>query len=257
MKLRLLPSSFNPDGSASGLQHLTSFLIDDRVAIDAGSLALSLTSEQREKIRDIIITHAHLDHIAALPLFIDDQFSEIREPIRIYAAPEVLETLERHIFNWSVYPRFSELENRYGKIIDYRPITENPFDILHLRVSPIPVNHKVPTYGFVVSDSHSTIAITGDTANMDDFWQRLSEFKRLDALLIECAFPDELGELAAMSHHLTPEGLARELEKFSFTDCPVYVINMKPAYREKITAQLAGLSIKRLRNLEIGRLYEF
>jgi len=257
VKLRLLPSSFQVDGSASNLQHLTSFLIDGRVAIDAGSLALSLSAEERTQIRDIVLTHSHLDHTAALPLFIDDQFSEIREPIRIYASPAVIDVLETHIFNWLVYPRFSEIENSFGKIIEYRPIDDRPFAIEKLRLSPLPVNHRVPSYGFVVEDSMAAIAITGDTADMDEFWRRLSDFQHLVALLIECAFPDELGDLAALSHHLTPSRLARELEKFHLEDCPVYVINMKPAYRNRISQQLTELGIERLRKLEVGKIYEF
>lgn len=257
MKLQLLPSSFQTDGSASGLQHLTSFLIDGRIAIDAGSLALSLTSEERKRIRDIVLTHSHLDHIAALPLFIDDQFSEIREPIRVFASPAVIDVLESHIFNWLVYPKFSELENSYGKVVEYHPINDKPFYINDLQISPLPVNHKVPSYGFVLQDSASAVAITGDTADMDEFWVKLSDFENLAALLIECAFPDELSELATMSHHLTPSRLAAELDKFHLPRCPVYVINMKPAYQERISQQLESLGIERLKRLEVGKNYEF
>jgi len=114
VKLKLLPSSFEPDGAASQRQHLTCFLINGKVAVDAGSLAMAVTDEERASVRDIVITHAHLDHIAGLPLFLDDQFSELTEPVRIHATAEVVRVLERDVFNWSVYPRFSELENDHG-----------------------------------------------------------------------------------------------------------------------------------------------
>lgn len=257
VKLRLLPSSFEKDGAASPRQHLTCLLVNETVAIDAGSLAMAVNDTERSAIRDVVLTHAHLDHIAGLPLFIDDQFSELTEAIRIHATPEVIEILERDIFNWSVYPRFSELTNSHGRVMEYRPFEQGQsFQVGGLVFDAVEVNHKVPCSGFVVSDGSVSIAITGDTANMDAFWKAVSN-RSLNALLIECAFPDELSELAEMSHHLTPKGLARELEKFGQTGCEVLVVNIKPSYREAVLRELEALDIPNLDPMEVGRGYEW
>jgi len=258
VKIRLLPSSFEKDGSASARQHLTCFLIDDVVAIDAGSLAMAITDDERPLIQDIVLTHAHLDHVAGLPLFIDDQFSSLEHPIRIHATNEVIDVLERDIFNWSVYPRFSELKNSHGAVVDYRPFEQGTeFSVAHLNIRSIAVNHRVPCSGFVVSDGLSTVAITGDTAGMDTFWESLGNSPRLDALLIECAFPNELEELARTSHHLTPRQMGRELKKSKQHDCPIFAINIKPAYRKEVVKQIGELGIDRLEVLEVGRTYEW
>lgn len=257
MKIKLLPSSFESDGSASPRQHTTCFVIDDVVAIDAGSLAHAATDLHRENLRDIIITHAHLDHIAGLPLFVDDLFSTLNGPVRVHAAREVIDILERDIFNWSVYPRFSELTNDNGVVLEYStlvPMTESK--IKHLTLRPVEVNHKVPTCGFVISDGRSTIAFTGDTAETDAFWNELKSVSKLDALFIECAFPDELAELAEVSHHLTPKGLAAEIGKFNDADCRVFVINLKPMYRTRIIEQINALGLSRAEVLDVGREYE-
>lgn len=257
MRIKLLPSSFESDGSASRRQHTTCFVIDDVVAIDAGSLAQSATDLHRKQLRDIIITHAHLDHIAGLPLFVDDLFATLTEPVRVHAAREVIDVLERDIFNWSVYPRFSELTNENGAVLEYLtlvPMAESK--IKHLTFRPIEVNHKVPTCGFVISDGRSTIAFTGDTAGTEEFWNELNGLSKLDALFIECAFPDELSELAEVSHHLTPKGLAVELEKFADPECRVFVINLKPMYRTRIIEQINVLDLSRVEVLEVGREYE-
>ncbi|HEV7844485.1 MAG TPA: MBL fold metallo-hydrolase, partial [Pyrinomonadaceae bacterium] len=105
MKIQLLPSTLDGAGQATPDQRLTCYVIDDRVAVDAGSIALSLTPAQRNSVRDIIVTHPHMDHIATLPIFIDDLFGELTEPIRIHATQEVIDALEQDIFNWTVYPR--------------------------------------------------------------------------------------------------------------------------------------------------------
>jgi len=258
VKFQLLPSSFGKDGCASPRQHLSCFIVNDYVSIDAGSLAMAANCEQKQNIRDIVLTHAHLDHIAGLPLFIDDLFASLREPVRIHAAAEVIKVLERDIFNWSVYPRFSELSNENGAVLEYKAFEiGREFFIGDLRFTAVGVNHKVPTVGLIVSDEKTSIAFSGDTAEMDGFWHKVNEINHLDALLIECAFPDELKDLAQVSHHLTPDKLKSELLKFKHVNCPIYVINIKPMYREEIVAQIKKLNIKNLQILEVGKIYDW
>src|SRR6186997_1408628 len=100
MKIQMLPSTIDENGKASDRQHLLRIIVDDRVAIDAGCLALSCSDLQRSQVRDIVLTHTHLDHIAGLPLYIDDLFASLKEPIRVHATAEMIEGLERDIFNW-------------------------------------------------------------------------------------------------------------------------------------------------------------
>src|SRR5256885_763728 len=251
MKVQMLPSTINEDGRASARQHLMSMIIDDRVAIDAGSLAFSCSDLQRRQVRDIILTHTHLDHIAGLPLFIDDLFATLVEPVRVHAIKEVIEILERDIFNWSVYPRFSELKNDNGQVLEYREFESGgSFSAAHLTIKSVAVNHKVSASGYVVSDGDISIGITGDTAETDDIWTAFNSTPSLKAVFVECAFPNELSELAGVSNHLTPKTLESELAKLTNTECEVYVINMKPMYRDKVVGQLTTVS--RAKVLEVG-----
>src|SRR6185437_15714947 len=184
---------FDDQGHATLEQRLTCFLIDERVAVDAGSIALALTAEQRENVRDIIVTHPHMDHIASLPIFIDDLFPALKSPIRIYATPEVIELLERDIFNWNVYPRFSELKNNYGPVMEYVPIPAGEeFKVAHLTVTAVPVNHIVPTVGLLVSDGKRTVAFSSDTSETEEFWNLINRVPKLEALLIEASFPNSM-----------------------------------------------------------------
>lgn len=256
MKLRLLPSSFENDGFASAKQHLTCLVVNDRVAIDAGSLAMGATDAERASVRDVVLSHAHLDHIAGLPLFLDDLFSTLTEPVKVHASREVVEVLERDVFNWSVYPRFSELSNETGPVVEYVPFSNGTeFNIGDLGLTPVSVNHKVPSSGFLLNDGATKVAITGDTSSMEDFWIAWDRIGGLDVLLIECAFPDELAQLAAMSHHLTPSSLKRELERPMLEDCEVYIVNIKPSYRKQVLEELAAIDFPKLKVLEVGRTY--
>ena len=256
MKVQLLPSSF--DGScASPRQHLTCFVIDDSVAIDAGSLAMAANPLHQEQVRDVVLTHAHLDHIAGLPLFIDDLFSVLKEPVIVHAVQEVIETLERDVFNWSVYPRFSELANEHGPVLKYEPFgAAEEFTVKHLSLRAVDVNHKVPSSGFLISDTQTTIALSGDTAGTEGFWKLVNAAESISAILVECAFPDELNDLAKVSYHLTPSRLKLELEKCE-RNCPVYVVNLKPMFRERIVAEISELNLDRVSVLDVGREYNW
>ncbi len=258
MRIQLLPSTFDSQGHATSEQRLTCFLIDECVAVDAGSLALAVTGEQRKKIRDIIVTHPHMDHIASLPIFIDDLFSTLKSPIRIHATQVVIDLLERDIFNWNVYPRFSELKNDYGPVLEYVPIPpEREFKVAHLSVTAVAVNHIVPTVGLIVSDGRRTVAFSSDTSETVEFWNIINRAPSLQALFIEAAFPNAMSELAAVARHFTPASLQRELGKLNHKGVDILAVHIKPAYRQVIIDELNELSIPGLRVMEPGRVYDW
>jgi ribonuclease BN (tRNA processing enzyme) len=258
LRIQLLPSTFDDQGRATAEQRLTCFLIDDCVAVDAGSLGLALNSDQRARVRDIIITHPHMDHIATLPIFIDDLFSELRQPIKVYATAEVIQLLERDVFNWNVYPRFSELKNDHGPVMEYVPIpTTGEFDVGHLKVSAVPVNHIVPTVGLVVSDGQTTVAFSSDTAETQELWNVINQTKHIDALFIEASFPDAMAELAQVTLHFTPGSLKRELEKLKHNGLDILAVHIKPAFRPKIIEELKALRIPKLDVMLPGKVYSW
>lgn len=258
MKIQLLPSTIDDAGRAAPEQRLTCFLIDDRVTIDAGSIALALSDGQHNSVRDIIITHPHMDHIATLPIFIDDLFGVLEEPVRVHATEEVIQALERDIFNWTVYPRFSDLSNEKTRVMQYVPFrTGEEFEVAHLRMTAVPVNHIVPSIGLVFSDGETTIAFSSDTATTDEFWHLVNRMPRIDALFIEASFPNALNKLAEVSGHFTPATLKEELRKLEHKGPDIFVMHLKPTYRQTLIKELEELSIPQLHVVEPGREYHW
>jgi ribonuclease BN (tRNA processing enzyme) len=256
VRIQLLNSSFDGQGRATLDQRLTCFLIDDCVAVDAGSIAIALTPEQRRKVRDIVVTHPHMDHIASLPIFIDDLYATLTEPMRVHATPEVIELLERDVFNWNVYPRFSGLKNDFGPVMEYVPIpTGREFKVAHLTMTAVPVNHIVPTVGLVVSDQRGTVAFSSDTAETEELWKVINKAKGLKALLIEASFPNDMAKLAEVSRHFTPASLNEELKKLTHNGLEILAVHLKPTYREKIIEELEQLKISKLHVMEPGKTY--
>ncbi|MCA1629433.1 MAG: 3',5'-cyclic-nucleotide phosphodiesterase [Acidobacteria bacterium] len=258
MKIKLLPSTFDERGRSRPEQRLTCYLVDDRVALDAGSLALALTDPQRAAVRDVVVTHPHMDHVATLPIFIDDLFSQLTSPVRVHATDEVCEMLRGDLFNGTLYPRFHELENEHGRVLEFAPFeTGQEFGVAHLRLTAVPVHHAVPTVGLVVSDGGATVAFSSDTSQTEEFWSALDRLPRLDALCVESSFPNSMRELARVSGHLTPETLAAELSKLSRAPAEILVVHIKPSFRETILAELEALEIANLSAMETGRVYEW
>ena len=258
MKIQLLPSTFDQEGHATPEQRLTCYLIDDLVAIDAGSIAIAMADSQRNTVRDIIVTHPHMDHIASLPIYVDDLFGFLDSPIRIHATEEVITILERDIFNWTIYPRFSELRNERSAVMEYVPFkVGEEFRVKHLSVTAVNVNHIVPTVGMIVSDGKATIAFSSDTAETEDFWTLVNKTPRIDALLIEASFPNAMAKLAEDSRHFTPESLHRELRKLNHDGLDILTVHLKPSYRETVAKELKALGVPKLEIMEAGRVYEW
>ena len=258
MRISLLPSTFDAQGRATPEQRLSCFVIDDRVAIDAGSIALSLTDGQRSKVRDVVVTHPHMDHIATLPIFVDDLFGALEEPVRVHATGEVCEMLRRDVFNGTVYPPFHEFSNGRTRVLEYVPFeVGQEFRVAHLTFTAVPVNHIVPTVGLVFTDGRSTVAFSGDTAETEEFWLLVNRAPRLDALLIEASFPNFLHKLAVASGHLTPEMVGRELGKLSHNGHDVLAMHLKPSFRLQLIDELEALGYPHLSVMEPGRVYEW
>lgn len=256
MRVQLLPSTFDGHGRATLEQRLTCYLIDDCVAIDAGSIGIALNAAQRARVRDIIVTHPHMDHIASLPIFIDDLYPTLTKPMRVHATAEVIALLERDVFNWNVYPRFSELKNDFGPVMEYVPIPEGKeFQVAHLKMSALAVNHIVPTVGLIVSDGKSIVAFSSDTAETEEFWEAINRAPRVDALLIEASFPNSMAELAEVSRHFTPASLGEELNKLNHNGLDILAVHLKPAYRQTIIEELEAMNIPKLKVMEPGRTY--
>jgi cAMP phosphodiesterase len=233
-------------------------VIDDRVTVDAGSIGIALTERQQQSIRDVIVTHPHMDHIASLPIFVDDLFGELREPVRIHATQEVIDLLKADVFNDTVYPKFDELKNAHGKVMEYVSFAVGrEFNVAHLTCTAVAVNHIVPTVGLLVSDGKTTVAFSSDTAETEELWRLVNAASQLDALFIEASFPDSMEGLAKASKHLTPAMLRTELGKLEHNGMDILAVHLKPAYREKVVAELKQLKIERLSVMEPGKVYEW
>ena len=219
------------------------------IAIDAGSLTQALTVEEQTDIRQIFISHSHLDHICTLPFFTKNIFGHTEVPVEIHALPETLDALRRHLFNDELWPDFSVIPSPDKPIIRFSEIEpEKTYEFAGLRITPILVNHLVPCVGYRVEDDHSAFIFSSDTAETDRVYQIANETPNLKLFITEASFPNAQGWLADASKHLTPEKLGRELKKLK-VDVPVGIYHLTPGDRPMMMPELKALKDKRLKLL--------
>jgi cAMP phosphodiesterase len=256
VKVKLLPSHMNADGQ---LQTLTTFLINENLTIDAGSIAIALSADEMSAIRHVIVTHSHNDHIACLPLFVAETFPILDSPVTIYAIEEVVSALKKHIFNDHIWPDFEliELTNGQGATIRYETLEpRKTVEISGLRVTPIPVNHVIPTCGMMLQDESSTVIFSADTYITDELWQVASQQENLKAIFVDVSYPNKLEKLAAASKHFTPQSLAADLKKLK-REVDIYAVHIKPSNRHQVIEQLRALNNPRISVAEIGHVYQW
>lgn len=234
---------------------MTSFLVDGSVCLDAGWVADALTLAEQERVKDVFISHSHLDHTCSLPFLIDNNFSAPGFSMRIYAIREVVAAMKNHLFNNQTWPDFTCLPNDLTPVLKLVEIqAERPVAVHGLTVRAVRVSHTVPTTGFIVDDGKVALAFSSDTGPTRRFWQVVNATRRLRAVITEVSFPNDQQALADVSRHLTPQTLAVELGKIK-RDVPVYLYGRKPRFAAEIARQLRRVADRRLRLLVQGRTY--
>ena len=224
MKLRVLGCS----GGIGGALHTTSFLVDRDMLIDAGTGVGELPLAELAAIDHIFITHSHMDHICNLPLLLDSVAAMRDQPVNVYATRATLEILKRHIFNWEVWPDFSEIYRRLETVMRYREIAiGETIRLQGRRITALPAVHTVPAVGYHLDSGEGSLVFSGDTYVNDALWEAVNRVDNLRYLIVETAFSNREKELAVLSQHLCPSLLAEELKKLQ-KEAEIYITHLKP-----------------------------
>ena len=243
MNLRVLGCS----GSIALDCRTTSFLLNDRVLIDAGTGVGDLALDELAQIDHILISHSHLDHVLGIPLLADSVMQrrltrENYEPIKVHALPATIDALRKHVFNNVIWPDFTRLPTPARPIIELVTLEVGQrLSLCNLPIEVLPAAHTVPACGFGVATASGWWIYTGDTGPNPALWQTLRG-RRIAQLVIETAFSDDERALAEISRHLSPSMLAAELTQLD-ADTSVVITHVKPGEMAAVTGQIAALGV--------------
>lgn len=255
MKVRVLGCS----GGIGG-RHLrtTSLLIDQDILVDAGTGVEELSLAELKAIDAVFITHSHLDHIATLPMLVDTVGEFRNKPLAVYATAATIEALKMHVFNWKIWPDFSEIPSVDAPFMHFAPIELGETLVFgHRRLTVLPAVHTVPAVGYLIDSGRASLAFSGDTGENEDFWTALNAVENLRYLIIETAFPDGQKKLALASRHLCPSLLASELAHLN-RPAEIFITHLKPGHIEETMREIEEVAaVYRPRMLQNNHVFEF
>jgi ribonuclease BN (tRNA processing enzyme) len=238
-------------GASDAEHNLTGYLLDDWLAVDAGTLTSKLSFAQQSRIQAVFISHSHADHIRDLPHLIHNRFSQSTGPLTIFAAKEVMELLVSNVFNGLVWPDFSTLISPLtGKpAVQYRSLTPGKkISFNGTSLTAVAVDHQIPASGVIIEMNGQAITFTGDTGPTEEIWKRTNKTENVVAVITEASFPNDQQTLADETAHLSPQTFGLELKKIA-VDAPVYASHRKIPFERDIESQIKNLRDRRARVL--------
>ncbi len=254
MRLKILGCS----GGIGGNLRTTSILLDHDILIDAGTGVGDLLVSELSLIDHVFVTHSHMDHVTSIP-FLADTVGWMRDkPITIHATEQTTDILKKHLFNWKLWPDFTEIPDAKNPVLKFETITLGKAVELKGRIiTPLPANHVVPAVGFQLDSGRASLVFSGDTTTNDPLWREVNRIANLRYLIIETAFCNREKDLAVASKHLCPSMLAEELSKLE-RPAEIYITHLKPGEIELTMREIEECAAKwRPRMLQNNQIFEF
>jgi cAMP phosphodiesterase len=251
MQLRVLGCH----GGETPKHRTSSFLLGDRLAIDAGAITSGLSLREQERIDSILVSHPHMDHIRDLATLADNRCQQGGTTLEIIGIPATIDALRTHFFNDVIWPDFTKIDSKDGPTVRFveLPVGEES-QVSDCGVTPVLVNHTVDTSAFIIRHAGKSVVYSGDTGPTEELWAHVNALDDLQAVMVEVAFPDDEAKLAHDSRHLTPQTLQAELDKLTQSEeLPILLYHIKPVFEQRVLRELAKL---RGRNLQILQLHE-
>ena len=232
-------------------------LLDHDVLIDAGTGVGDLSLAEMIMIDHVFVTHSHLDHIVSIPLMVDSVGFMRDKPLVVHATAETIEILKQHVFNWKVWPDFSEIPNAQQPCLRYETIKlGETVNLGGRKITPIPANHVVPAVGFHLDSGEASLIFSGDTTSCDALWDTANRIDNLQFLIVETAFSNAERDLALMSKHFCPSLLAKDIVKLK-RNPKIFITHLKPGEVEltmqEISECVSGFIPQMLQN---GQVFE-
>jgi ribonuclease BN (tRNA processing enzyme) len=253
MKLRVLGSS----GAEFPDYRLPAFLIDNVMLLDAGTIASTLTAREQWKIKHVLLTHTHLDHVKGLPFLADNIIITGKSHrVCVYSTAAVLKSLKRNVLNWRVWPDFTAIPNPDDGVLKLKSIAAGRKNVIDkYTVTAHKVEHTVPAVGYVVENNKgSKLLYVGDSGPTERIWRAADS--SVCCAIVEVSFPNSMEGLAIRTGHLTARLLKNEIKKMKAVPPKILISHIKPQHRSAISREIRALGVKNIHILKDGEEFD-
>lgn len=173
------------------------YLPELELLLDAGTglhrLTQHLIAEPKQRL-DIVLSHAHLDHVIGLTFLLDVMAVTSLKSVRLFGQPAKLNAVRDHLFHEQLFPVPLNLE-----LVEL-PESTGEIQLPHCRLEYFPLEHPGGSIGMIVRTSSRRMAYITDTIPQTD--QRFRDKVRdVDLMLHECYFQDSHRELSLRTGH--------------------------------------------------------
>jgi cAMP phosphodiesterase len=199
-----------------------------------------MTMAEMGRIDHVLLTHAHLDHIACLPLMIDTIAGHRPEPTLAWGLPGVIKIIKDHVLNNLVWPDFTVIPTAENPFLTLKTLPQDPLHVDGLEVITLDANHGIPACGYLIRNGEVSVAFSGDTGPDETFWNAIKDVPDLHAVAIECSYPNRETELANISKHMHVDAVVK-LSACLPAHVALIIVHRKPGREEEIAQELKSL----------------
>ena len=193
MKLICLGTSgYQPSES----RHTSCYFIPELgVMFDAGSGMFRARQRLQQTHLDILLTHAHLDHVVGLTFVLGWRELNGLQSIRVYGKADKLEQIQQHLFSEALFPILPPIE-WVGL-----PADGSSFQLAcGAHIQWWEQTHPGGSVGYRLDyQEHSLAYVTDTTADRSDSY--LHHLRQVNLLIHECNFEDAQQEMAILTGH--------------------------------------------------------
>jgi ribonuclease Z len=189
----------------SETRHTTCMMIPEvGLILDAGTGFFRIRDLIQTATLDIVLSHAHLDHVMGLTFLFDVLHERDVKEVNVHGAASTLATVKEHLFAESLFPALPPIK--------YVELPEGSFSLAGATVSHMPLVHPSGSTGYRFDWPEFEFGwITDTTADTTKPYVR--QLAGVDLLLHECNFPDGFEELAERTGHSTTTPVAEVAKK--------------------------------------------
>lgn len=171
------------------------FLPESGIVLDAGTGIFRLPKLIETETLDIVLTHAHLDHVAGLTFLLDVLHQRPVDQVRVWGEAEKLSAIRKHLFSEFVFPvqldvQWCELDSRasfsVGECEIQWRVQEHPGGSLGYRLDWKGIDKRL----LYLTDT------VGDDSPEASRW-----YAGADLMMHECYFSDQHREWAVKTGH--------------------------------------------------------